>query len=170
MDIQQICDWIILLGAVITASINIYKFIKKPAEKLQEKNRKLMDSIVSKSLDDKMPKILEENNKIIREELFTDIRSSVLNEINKDIEEIHEQNNQQTEDISTLTAASKDVLRQRIMTIYHTYKSKKALPIYEEEALDELYKDYKSEKGNSYIDKYYGRMKDWPIMEDEYEY
>ena len=49
------------------------------------------------------------------------------------------------------------------MAIYHEYKFERALPIHVKEALDELYKDYKKEGGNSYIDKYYGRMGKWKI-------
>ena len=37
---------------------------------------------------------------------------------------------------------------------------------YDKEVLDELYKDYKSQLGNSYIDKYYNRMKNWHIIDE----
>ena len=60
--------------------------------------------------------------------------------------------------IEVLKQGTKDVLRQKIMAIYHEYKAERAFPIHVKEALDELYKDYKKEVGNSYIDKYYGRM------------
>ena len=55
------------------------------------------------------------------------------------------------------------------MDIYHQYKEYRKFPIYAKEKLDELYKDYKREGGNSYIDKYYGRMSKWEIdySEDE---
>ena len=33
----------------------------------------------------------------------------------------------------------------------------------------QYYKDYKAINGNSYIDKYYNRMKKWAIVPDEYE-
>lgn len=54
------------------------------------------------------------------------------------------------------------------MAIYHQYKKEKRFPIHVREALDELYRDYKSEGGNSYIDKYYKRMADWEEYEEEY--
>ena len=53
------------------------------------------------------------------------------------------------------------MLRQRIMMIYHNYKTSKRITIYDREALDEAYKDYKAEGGNSYIDKYYKRTLSW---------
>ena len=65
--------------------------------------------------------------------------------------------------IEVLKQGTKDVLRQKIMAIYHEYKSERSFPIHVKEALDELYKDYKKEGGNSYIDKYYGRMSKWKI-------
>ena len=54
------------------------------------------------------------------------------------------------------------------MTIYHDYKKERALPLQVREALNELYKDYKAEGGNSYIDKYYGRMASWETIEEDY--
>jgi hypothetical protein len=35
------------------------------------------------------------------------------------------------------------------------------MAIYEKEALEQYYIDYKAEGGNSYIDKYYKRMSTW---------
>lgn len=69
----------------------------------------------------------------------------------------------QTDAIETLQKGTKDVLRQKIMDIYHEYKNIRKFPIYVKEKLDELYKDYKAENGNSYIDKYYDRMKNWEV-------
>ena len=46
-------------------------------------------------------------------------------------------------------------------------KKEKRFPIHAKEALDELYKDYKAEDGNSYIDKYYARMCTWEAYDDE---
>lgn len=58
-------------------------------------------------------------------------------------------------------------MRQRIMDIYHRYKKEKSYPIHEKEKLEELYKDYKAEKGNSYIDKYYNRMQTWEVYYED---
>ena len=71
--------------------------------------------------------------------------------------------NELKESVEVLKQGSKDVLRQKIMSIYHQYKDPRQFPIYEKEALDELYKDYKKEGGNSYIDKYYSRMSRWEV-------
>jgi hypothetical protein len=59
------------------------------------------------------------------------------------------------------------VLREKIMAIYHKNKQARTLSEYEREALEQYYKDYKALKGNSYIDKRYGRMSKWQIVYDE---
>jgi hypothetical protein len=68
-----------------------------------------------------------------------------------------------------LVISAKDVLREKIMGIYHKNKRDKTLTLNEKEALDQYYIDYKAMKGNSYIDKYYNRMKKWRVIEDDYE-
>jgi hypothetical protein len=68
-----------------------------------------------------------------------------------------------------LVISAKDVLREKIMGIYLKNKKDKILTLNEKEALDQYYVDYKAMKGNSYIDKYYNRMKKWRVIEDDYE-
>lgn len=56
------------------------------------------------------------------------------------------------------------------MGLYHKNKSKKMLEHFESKALEQYYKDYKAEDGNSYIDEVYKLMKKWavgPAPEDE---
>jgi hypothetical protein len=60
------------------------------------------------------------------------------------------------------------VLREKIMAIYHKNKHERRMSGYEREALTQYYKDYKAINGNSYIDKYYARMKNWATDEDDY--
>jgi hypothetical protein len=40
---------------------------------------------------------------------------------------------------------------------------------HEREALTQYYKDYKAMGGNSYIDRYYNRMSDWDVTDDDYD-
>lgn len=56
------------------------------------------------------------------------------------------------------------------MAIYYEYRDTQCIPVSKKEALDELYKDYKTQGGNSYIDKYYGRMKEWKIIYEREDY
>ena len=71
-------------------------------------------------------------------------------------------------DVAALAESAKDVLREKIMAIYHKNKRIRKLEEHEREALNQYYKDYKAIKGNSYIDKYYGRMKNWETIPDDY--
>jgi hypothetical protein len=66
-----------------------------------------------------------------------------------------------------LAISAKDVLREKIMQMYFKNKADKTLTLHEKEALDQYYKDYKAINGNSYIDKYYGRMKKWQVIDDD---
>ena len=47
------------------------------------------------------------------------------------------------------------------MEIYNTYRVEKRLPLFVKDQLVELYRDYKKQGGNSYIDKYYNRTVSW---------
>lgn len=59
-----------------------------------------------------------------------------------------------------------DMLRQRIMVIYHKYREVQIISRYDREIVDQLYKDYKKAGGNSYIEKIYARIKRWEVIED----
>ena len=59
-----------------------------------------------------------------------------------------------------------DMLRQRIMVIYHKYREVQIISRYDREIVDQLYKDYKKAGGNSYIEKIYARIERWEVIED----
>lgn len=175
MSFSELSDYIILFGALTVALTNIYNFLAKPHKKLKSKKEAEIKEQIERTLEEKMPSILEKHSKEVaqernneRLEQLEEIRSSILEETKTVLDGILQINLEQSKNISTLMTSSKDVLRQRIMDIYHKYKKDKQLPIYSREALDELYKDYKAENGNSYIDKYYSRMRMWPTY-DEYD-
>lgn len=73
----------------------------------------------------------------------------------------------QAEEIGKLTVGIKNIQRQQIMMIYNDNKHNRTLEETEKERLDELYRDYKREGGNTFIDKYYARMCTWEITPDE---
>ena len=174
MQFSEVCDWIVLLGAVTIAIKNIYNFFAKPYKAKKDKTEDEIKTQIEATLDEKLPNILlehdlETRSKYLndRERYLNDIKTEVLEETKNTLEDILASNLKQNEVIEILITTSKDVLRQRIMTIYHQYKHEKRMPIHAREALNELYKDYKAEKGNSYIDKYYNRMKSWETYDDE---
>lgn len=165
MSIAVLCDYIILIGALAVAITNIYNFFAKPTSKIKKKKNDEFNCRVELVLDEKLPEKflehdLETRDKYLkdRQQYLLDIKEAVLTETKETLKEIKNLNIEQSKAIELLTNSSKDIMRQRIMDIYHKYKKEKSYPIHEKEKLEELYKDYKAEKGNSYIDKYYNRM------------
>ena len=156
------------------AFTNIYNFFAKPTSKLKKKRTEEIQEQISDTLDEKLPEILLEHDLETRQKYLSDrqnylneIKTEVLTDVKDMLDNIYALNLEQNESIKTLSQGNKDMLRQRIMDIYYTYRDEKKLPIHKKEALDELYKDYKAEGGNSYIDKYYNRMKLWEVYDDE---
>lgn len=95
-----------------------------------------------------------------RENYLREIKAEVLSEVGDDI-------TRNNETIEALKISAKDVLREKIMAIYHKNKTTRTLTEYEKEALEQYYKDYKALGGNSYIDKRYKRMCKWQVIYDD---
>lgn len=176
MLFQIICDWVVLIGAVVIAITNILKFFGKPISFFKKKRDKEMKESLEKILNDILPKQFESHDLKTRDKYLNDrlrylheIKAEILKDIQGTLEEIRTLNIEQSKKLEYLNASSKDILRQKIMTIYRDYKNIRQFPIYKKEALDELYKDYKKQDGNSYIDKYYNRMKTWKVIEENQE-
>ena len=60
--IQDICNWVILFGAVIVAIINILKFFGKPVSFFKKKKDKEYQQMLKKSLDEIMPNYFEQHD------------------------------------------------------------------------------------------------------------
>jgi len=66
LTLQQICNLIILVSAVIIAVKNIYGFFKKPVDDLSTKAHEKEEKHIEEVIDKKMPDIVQENcNKMI---------------------------------------------------------------------------------------------------------
>lgn len=174
MTFSTLTDWIILASALCVAITNIYNFFKKPKEKLEQKRKEELDAQIKATIKQEMPSIFLQHDTELHKQCAADrsscvenIKEEIVEETQEVLDEILQVNLEQKEFIDILIKTSKDVLRQRIMDIYHKYKYEKRMPIHAREALDELYKDYKAENGNSYIDKYYNRMQPWETYDDE---
>lgn len=176
MVISQLCDIIILISAVLIAVKNIYGFFAKPTSHIKSRYQKERDKNIGTLIENKMEEALKKHDEDTaaimnsrREELKSDIKQELLDDIKPTLDDILEQNRQQNERIETLTMSSKDMLRQRIMSIYHLNYKTRRITDTELEILRELYKDYKAQGGNSYIDKYYARMCSWTVIPDDYD-
>ena len=95
-----------------------------------------------------------------RENYLQEIKAEVISEIGQEVLD-----NKDT--IETLKISARDVLREKIMAIYHKNRRNRTMSEYEREALNQYYKDYKALLGNSYIDKRYARMDKWEVIYDE---
>ena len=118
-------------------------------------------------LDEVLPEKLKEHDlqtrdryKADRERYLQEIKTEVINAIGGSV-------NKNEEDLEAIKISVRDVLREKIMAIYHKNKTDRTMTEYEREALDQYYKDYHALRGNSYIDKRMGRMNKWQVIYDE---
>lgn len=192
-----IVDLIILIGALCAAIYKIWEFFAKPTTTLKQKKaakeKAKIESVLEEVLPDKveeklnelLPSKLEEKLEEMLDEMLPDKlldhdlqvrekykadRAAYLTLIRDDVlKQVGEPIQRNEDDLEALKISARDVLREKIMRIYHTYKHVRAFPLYEREALEQYYKDYKRLLGNSYIDKYYGRMSKWEIIYEDYD-
>ena len=181
--LSQIVDFVILASALAMAITNLYNFFAKPTAKFKQRRLKQEKEQIQEVLDEELPEILlkrdletRDKYKSDRQRYLEEIKQEILlslsktiNNLDDAIKDIREINKEQNEKIETLAKSSRDVLREKIMAIYHKGRHTKILSMYDKESLNQYYIDYKSEEGNSYIDKYYKRMQTWTVMDDEDE-
>lgn len=177
MSLEQLCDYIILAGAVVMAVYNIIKVFAKPTSIFKRKKEKEYSENLKRNLDNLIPKYLEEHDLETRDRYLADrqrylqeITNEVFSNIKCDLDIIKDTNKKQNETIDILRKQAVDVLRQKIEKIYYDYRDSRELPRFALENLEELYSDYKKGGGNHHIDKLYSRMKTWKIIEQEPEY
>ena len=170
MTISELVDYIILLGALAGAIYKIYDFFAMPTSKLKQRAIEKEKERIGAVLDEKLPQILYKHDLETKEKYKND-RQNYLNEIKAEIlAEISDDINTNTKTIDALVISAKDVLREKIMAIYHKNKYNRTLTEYEREALNQYYVDYKALEGNSYIDKRYKRMDKWKVIYDDDPY
>lgn len=195
--LSQGVDIIILVAAVLMAITNIYNFFAKSGKKVKnhiEENRqeqlqaektRTQETIaedyaartaqrkeeITTVLKEVLPNMLVEHDlkvrdtyKADRERYLQEIKEAVITEIGTQLEAV----DTIQIDMTALAESAKDVLREKIMAMYHKNKRSRTLEEHEKEALTQYYKDYKAIGGNSYIDKYYGRMETWAVIPDDY--
>lgn len=165
--LEKIVDLIILTAAFLGAVYKIWDFFAKPTSKLKQKRLDKERGRIIAILDEVLPEKLKEHDlqtrdkyKADRQQYLLDIKEEVIKALGGSV-------SQNTEDLEALKISARDVLREKIMAIYHKNKQSRTMSEYEREALDQYYKDYHALKGNSYIDKRYGRMAKWQVVYDE---
>ena len=170
LTISELVDYIILLGALCAAIYKIYDFFATPTSKIKQRAQEKDKARIRAIINEIMPQILYEHDLKTREK-YRDDRQNYLNEIKEEIlQEIGDNLSSNTKTIEALVISAKDVLREKIMAIYHKNKYNRTLTEYEREALNQYYVDYKALNGNSYIDKRYNRMNKWKVIYDDDPY
>ena len=170
MTVSELVDYIILLGALCAAIYKIYDFFATPTSKIKQRAQEKEKARIRAIVNEIMPQILYNHDLETREKYKND-RQNYLNEIKEEIlQEIGHDISSNTQTIDALVISAKDVLREKIMAIYHKNKYNRTMTEYEREALNQYYVDYKALNGNSYIDKRYNRMDKWKVIYDDDPY
>ena len=167
ITLGDIVDLIILLGALCGAIYKIWDFFAKPTSKIKQRKKDKEKARIVAVLDEVLPDKLYQHDlqtrdkyKADREQYLIDIKNEVIKTIGGSV-------NQNQEDLEALKISARDVLREKIMAIYHKNKRDRTMTEYEREALDQYHKDYHALNGNSYIDKRMARMARWQVIYDE---
>ena len=170
--LQAVCNVIIIIGGACVGIKTIASFFGKPIILFKNRADIQLDRRIDMRLQEVLPDILYAHDLEIRQKYLKDretylheIKQEVLTEIQGELGQV----STLTKQYEALAISAKDVLREKIMAIYHKNKRDRTLTYHEKEALDQYYKDYKAIKGNSYIDKYYSRMLTWAIIDDDYD-
>lgn len=174
LTLETLCNYIVLIGAVILAIERIYKAVKKPVDTVKEKQDEHIVELVDQQIEEKVVPMFDEKMEECRvdrqkeyEQVLDKMQDMITGQMTPYFEEIERINLEQNEKIETLTRSSKDVLRQNIINIYEHNKGTKQLNEMTREFLDDCFKDYTKQKGNGYIEKLYHRMDNWDVIVDE---
>lgn len=163
----RIVDLIILVAALLGAIYKIWDFFAKPTSRLKQRSLEKEKARVIQILDEVLPEKLKEHDLQTRDKYKADRQQYLLDIKDEVVKALGGSVSQNREELEALKISARDVLREKIMAIYHRNKQSRTLSEYEREALDQYYKDYKALKGNSYIDKRYNRMIKWSVIYDE---
>lgn len=169
---------IILIASITTAIVTIFTNVGKPIIWGKKRGNQNLRAKIVEVLNEILPDILYKHDleirdkyKADRENYLQEIKEEVLSSIQSElgtVSNLKEQYDVLQLQYETLAISAKDVLREKIIALYHKNKHRRQLEENEYEALVQYYKDYKAINGNSYIDKYYGRMKRWEVIPEEY--
>ena len=114
-----IADLIILIGAVCAAVYKIWDFFAKPTSTLKKKREEKERARIMTVLDEVLPKKLYDHDLKIRDKYKAD-RQRYLEDIKEEVvKTIGGSVSQNATDLEALKISARDVLREKIMAIYH---------------------------------------------------
>lgn len=160
IGLQEICNVIILVSAVIIAVKNIYGFIKKPVKGINDYALKAEQKRMEETLRREVPQIIKDN---LQDITATINELKAMNQsLQKQLEEI-----QQTSKM--LKTSQLDLLRYDMNRLYYKYRPYKKMLDCDKKAFMKFYTDYHDAGGNTWIDTLYEEVKEWGIVHDEDE-
>ena len=160
IDLQEVCNLIILISAVIIAGKNIYGFLKKPVDDLHERTQSAEEEHIEQVINDKVPKILDQHQEVIVDSL-EEIKALVLDQ-GRDLDKIQKS-------VDILNVSQMDLMRYNMNRLYYKYRPFKKILDCDKKAFMKLYSDYHEMGGNTWIDSLYNEVMQWEIVEDEGE-
>ena len=183
IDLQEVCNIIILVSAVIIAGKNIYGFFKKPVDSLHTHARAAEEKHIEQVIEAKMPGLLKQHGETVKKErqqefadLITSVKDTILETLNDKVEELKEITLDQGQEIKhiqqsidQLNESQMDVMRYDINRLYYKYRPFKKILDCDKKAFIKLYNDYHAMGGNTWIDMLYEEVINWEIVQDESE-
>ena len=183
INLQEVCNLIILISAVIVAGKTIYGFLKKPVDDLHDKAYNTEERHIESVIEQKMPELLKDHGEAVKNErkketqdMMNSVKEGILEVLDDKIEELKEISLDQNRELMTiqktvkqLNDSSMDVMRYDMNKIYYKYRPYKKILDCDKKAFIKFYTDYHEMGGNTWIDSLYKEVVTWEIVEDERE-
>ena len=183
INLQEVCNVIILISAVIVAGKTIYGFLKKPVDDLHDKAYNTEERHIETVIEQKMPELLKDHGDAVKNErkketqdMMNSVKEGILEVLDDKIEELKEISLDQNRELMTiqktvkqLNDSSMDVMRYDMNKIYYKYRPYKKILDCDKKAFIKFYTDYHEMGGNTWIDSLYKEVVTWEIVEDERE-
>ena len=160
LSLQEICNIIILVSAVIIAVKNIYGFLKKPVDDLHGRAQSAEQHRIEEILSKKVPEMVKTNQEDIIDSL-EEIKGLVLDQ-QHNLDKIQKS-------VDLLNTSQMDLMRYNMNRLYYKYRPFKKILDCDKKAFMKLYNDYHDMGGNTWIDSLYNEVMCWEIVEDESE-
>lgn len=160
IELQEVCNVIILVSAVIIAAKNIYGFLKKPVDGLHQKSQTAEEKHINEVVEAKVPEMLKKNQEEITNSLG-EIKGLVISQG----EELKGIKNS----VDILNVSQMDLMRYNMNRLYYKYRPHKKILDCDKKAFIKLYNDYHDMGGNTWIDQLYREVMSWEIVEFEEE-
>lgn len=160
INLQEVCNIIILISAVIIAVKNIYGFLKKPVDDLHGRAQSAEEKHIEEVLEKKLPEMVNDSHESIIDSL-EEIKGLVLDQ-QYNFDKIQKS-------VDLLNVSQMDLMRYNMNRLYYKYRPFKKILDCDKKAFMKLYSDYHDMGGNTWIDSLYNEVMHWEIVEDEIE-